>query len=128
METSLRKKVLWVEDDALLGKILGEAIAVQGFDLKLAVTGAEAISILDDFTPDVIMVDLYLPGDMNGYDVLEKISHNPKLKNIPTIILSNFGKGERFGKSHPVIPTKYLLKADVTIGQIIETLQELCAH
>lgn len=126
METPTRKNVLWVEDDKLLGKILGEAIAKQGFDLKLALTGREAIEILKNFTPDIIMVDLYLPGDMNGYDILERVAVDTRFKNVPTVILSNFGRTEHFGKEHPMQATKYLLKADVSVGQITDTLRELC--
>ena len=126
METALNKKVLWVEDDKLLGKILGDVISTKGFDLKLALTGREAVEILKDFTPDVIMVDLYLPGDMNGYDILDHASRDPRLKNIPTIILSNFGKSERFGTRPPMEATKYLLKASVSIAEITAALEELC--
>ena len=126
MSLTSHKKVLWVEDDKLLGKILGEAIATHGFDLRLAMTGREAMTLLKDFVPDVIMVDLYLPGDMNGYDVLERAAQNPVLQKIPTIILSNYGKGEKLGHSHPMEATKYLLKADVSISQIISTLEEVC--
>ena len=128
METSNAKKVLWVEDDTLLGKILGGAINTQGFHLELALTGKGALAMLKDFVPDVIMVDLYLPGEMNGYDVLEQVALDPRLKNIPTIILSNFGKAEHFGKEYSIVPTKYLLKADVSVAQIIQTLRELCTH
>ena len=128
METSQKKKVLWVEDDKLLGKILGEAIAVKGYELQLALTGREAITTLKDFTPDIIMVDLYLPGDMNGYDILERVTTDPRFKKTPTIILSNFGKTEHFGKEHPVAATRYLLKADVGISQILATLHELCPN
>jgi len=122
------KKVLWVEDDTLLGKILGEAISSQGFNLQLALTGRSAIAMLKDFTPDVIMVDLYLPGDLNGYDVLTAAAEDTRLKNVPTVILSNFGKSEHFGKNYPITPTKYLLKADVTIAQITQTLRELAGR
>jgi CheY-like chemotaxis protein len=125
MTETPRKKVLWVEDDKLLGSILSNAIAVKGFDLKVALTGREAIEILKDYTPDVLMVDLYLPGDMNGYDILEHAAADPRFKGIPTVILSNFGRSEHFGKAHPMEATRYLLKADVSIAQIVDTLQEL---
>ena len=125
MENTSRKKVLWVEDDKLLGQILSEAISGSGFDLKVALTGREAAEILQDFTPDIIMVDLYLPGDMNGYDILERVTKDPRFAKAPTIILSNFAPSEKFGKEHPVKPTKYLLKANVSIKQIIETLKEV---
>ena len=125
METLSKKKVLWVEDDKLLGKILGEAIAKEGFELRLALTGPEAVNILETFVPDVIMVDLYLPGDMNGYDILARVAKDDRLKDIPTVILSNYGRGERFGNSTPMEATKYLLKADVSIGQITSVLEEL---
>jgi CheY-like chemotaxis protein len=121
-----KKVVIWAEDDQLLGKILGDAIVNHGFELKMALTGKEAIDLLKEFTPDVLMVDLYLPGELTGYDILENAYANPKLENVPTIILSNFSQAEHFGKENPAQPTKYLLKADVSIGQIISTLDEMC--
>jgi DNA-binding response OmpR family regulator len=125
MTDNSRKKVLWVEDDRLLGKILGDAIAVKGFDLTVALNGIEALNLLKDYTPDIIMVDLYLPGDINGYDILEKVGADEKYKNTPTVILSNFSSSENFGKSYKVKPDKYLLKAKVSVADIVQTLREL---
>src|SRR5579872_3199794 len=68
-----KKKILWIEDDKLLGAIVSEKFASSQCELVLVKTGAEAFSALERFTPDAIVVDLLLPNGMNGFDILKKI-------------------------------------------------------
>jgi CheY-like chemotaxis protein len=60
-------KVLVVEDEALIGEMIGEALSDSGFEVCVAADASEALEHLaEGFTPDVLFTDINLPGDMDG--------------------------------------------------------------
>lgn len=75
------KKILIIDDDVCIGDMLEEVLAKEGYFVSRCYSGTEAILLLSTMTPDLILLDLMLPG-MSGEHVLSKI------KNIPVIILS----------------------------------------
>ncbi len=75
------KKILIIEDDPHIGTMLFELLSKEGYDVTNAYSGTEAILLLSGFTPDLILLDLMLPGQ-SGEDLL------PKIKEIPVIVVS----------------------------------------
>lgn len=66
------EKVLVIDDEAPTRRIIEQTLKKQGYDVLLASTGDEGISLVIDESPDVILLDIQLPG-MNGIDVLQKV-------------------------------------------------------
>ncbi|MBA3542619.1 MAG: response regulator [Deltaproteobacteria bacterium] len=80
--------VLVVEDDPDLGAALYDVIAADGFSVRLAVNGADAIEALDDIeTPCALLVDLLMPGIV-GQEFLEYVRSDDRLSKIPVAIVS----------------------------------------
>ncbi len=75
------KHILIVDDDVHIGNLLEEALGQEGYRTSRAYSGTEAVMILEKSRPDLILLDLMLPG-MSGEEVLEKI------RGIPVIVLS----------------------------------------
>lgn len=75
------KNILVIDDDLHIGNILEELLTKEGYSVSRAYSGTEAILILAHSKPDLILLDLMLPG-LNGEEVL------PKIKGIPVIIVS----------------------------------------
>jgi CheY-like chemotaxis protein len=121
---SMKKKILWVEDDKLIGNILEKKLLNSGFNLYHATEGNDALKYLDGNIPDVIILDLLLPG-MSGFDILQKIRTDMRLKKIPVIILSNFNKPSDIEKAKILGAQKYLVKAAISLDQIVEEVKEL---
>ncbi|MES2216059.1 MAG: response regulator [Patescibacteria group bacterium] len=119
------KKILWVEDDKLIGTILAKKIVSSGFELFHAKNGEEALEIISHETPDAIVVDLLLPG-MSGFDILQKIQMDPAKKNIPTMVLSNLSKPSDIEKAKVLGAKKFLVKAATSLDQIVAEIKELC--
>jgi len=65
-------KILIVDDEPLVAKALGRAMARQGFEVALAHHAAEALVRVDDFAPDVVISDFNMPG-MNGLEFLRQV-------------------------------------------------------
>lgn len=75
------KHIFIVDDDIHIGNMLEEALQKEGYKVSRAYSGTEALLVLSTQTPDLILLDLMLPG-LNGEEVL------PKIQGIPVIILS----------------------------------------
>lgn len=75
------KKILIVDDDVCIGDMLKEILTKEGYHVYRCYSGTEALLFLASMTPDLILLDLMLPG-MSGEEVLSKI------KDIPVIVLS----------------------------------------
>lgn len=75
------KKILIVDDDAGIGNMLEEMLIKEGYAVLRAYSGTEALLVLREDKPDLVLLDLMLPG-LNGEEVL------PHLKDIPVIVVS----------------------------------------
>lgn len=80
----MQKTILIVDDDAEIGNMLTEVLRRAGYAVARAYSGTEAVLVLEHMRPDLILLDLMLPG-LSGEEVL------PKIKNIPVIVLSAKG-------------------------------------
>ena len=77
----MMKKILIVDDDMNIGNMLEEVLTAEGYGVLRAYSGTEAVMLLSAQTPDLVLLDLMLPG-LSGEEVL------PKIKGIPVIIVS----------------------------------------
>ncbi len=75
------KTILIVDDDLHIGNMLEELLEKEGYGVCRAYSGTEALMLLSSKTPDLVLLDLMLPG-LSGEEVL------PKIKNIPVIVVS----------------------------------------
>ena len=75
------KKIMIIDDDVNIGNMLEETLHLEGYEVTRAYSGTEALLILKTDVPDLILLDLMLPG-LSGEDIL------PKIENIPVIVLS----------------------------------------
>jgi len=87
----LKKSVLVVEDDKDILELVSYNLQREGFDVKGVATGEAALSSARSRTPDVILLDLMLPG-VDGLEVCREIREDDKTRQIPIIIVS--AKGE----------------------------------
>ncbi len=121
---SNKKKILWVEDDKLIGTILAKKLISSGFDLFHAKNGEEALEALKSSIPDAIVLDLLLPG-MTGFDILQRVKMDERLKKIPSMILSNLSKPSDIEKAKILGANKFLVKAAASLDQIVAEVNEL---
>lgn len=120
------QKILWVEDDQFLSSILAVKLSHEGSVGLYAKNGEEALEILGRETPDIILLDLLLPG-MTGFEVLQAIRTNSKMTNVPIIVLSNLGQKEDMEKTKELGATKYLIKAEHDLDDIVNEVAKALA-
>jgi CheY-like chemotaxis protein len=87
-------QVLYVEDHPNNTLLIQRVVQNEGHHFLHAVDGESGRIALEANQPDLIFVDLRLPGEMNGFDLIRYIRATTKLKDIPVVVLSAYGHGD----------------------------------
>jgi two-component system, cell cycle response regulator DivK len=89
------KKVLCIEDNSTNMILISRIVEAEGHDLIRAEDGPRALVILADFTPDIILLDVNIPG-ISGLDLARRIRENDRLADVPMIaVTANVLVGDR---------------------------------
>jgi CheY-like chemotaxis protein len=81
------RRVLVVDDDPSIQGFLAEALADEGYGVRTAGNGREALAILGEWLPDLILLDLMMP-EMDGWDFRAAQRTMPAVASVPVIVLS----------------------------------------
>ena len=103
-----KKKILIVDDSKSIRSILKKAL-IQDYQVKEADSGEKAIELLPDYNPDLVLLDIEMPG-MNGYEVCKKIRSDDSFGFIKIIILSSLTKLNERLKGYNIGADDYLGK------------------
>ncbi len=90
-KTEAFQRVLVVDDNQDAAEMLGMLIEMLGNQVRSANNGADALSIAEDFAPQVVILDLGMPG-MDGFETARKIRAAPWGKNLLLVALSGWGQ------------------------------------
>jgi len=118
----MAKTILIVEDDKFLRELITQKLIKEGYETSEAIDGEEGIKKIKEEKPDLVLLDLILPG-IDGFEVLSKMKEDPALTQIPVIILSNLGQKEDVERGLKLGAVDYLIKAHFTPGEIIEKIK-----
>lgn len=119
---STQQRVLIVDDEPRNQRIITETLYDGCMDLKCVSSGEEALSVMEEFRPDLVLLDIMMPG-IDGYEVCKKIRANPKLSLTKVVLVSGKAmieerlKGYEVGAddymTKPFVPEELLAKAKV---------------
>ena len=100
---------------------------IPAYQLTTPASLEDALALLEKETPDVILLDLVLPG-LSGFFILAKIKEQEKFKHTPVIILSNLGQEADKAKAQLLGAARYLVKANLSpkdiVGEILAVLKK----
>jgi DNA-binding response OmpR family regulator len=116
------KNILIIEDDRFLRELIARKLIKEDFNISEAIDGEEGIKKIKEEKPDLVLLDLILPG-IDGFEVLSKMKEDPSIIRIPVIILSNLGQREDVERGLKLGAVDYLIKAHFTPGEIIEKIK-----
>jgi DNA-binding response OmpR family regulator len=102
------KKILTVDDESLNNEIVQEILSYD-YDVKTATTGDEALKIAPDFQPNLILLDIMMPG-MDGYEVCRRLRANSALRDTTIIMVSAKEAIEDKVKGYEVGASDYISK------------------
>ncbi len=84
---SVSQRVLVIDDDPDTCVLLGEYLGDLGCEVVAAASGEEGVTVASEWSPDLITLDLMMPG-MNGWEVLRRLKSDAKLRDIPVVVVS----------------------------------------
>jgi len=117
-------KVLIVDDDLTLRDMYAERMKVEGYDVHIAKDGDEGIEMAKDVKPDVVLLDIMMPGT-NGFGVLEALQKDPTTERIPILMLSALIQEENKAKIKDAGAIGYIVKSESTPADIIQKIQQI---
>lgn len=117
-------KIVLIEDDMTLVEMYSVKFKQAGFDLKVAINGAQGLELAKKELPSVVLLDVILPG-LDGFAVLQELKADPKTKGIPVLLLTNLGQDADMEKGKRMGAADYLVKANHTPGEVVEKVRAL---
>ena len=124
MDNQGKKKILIVDDDSALRKLYSVELTTRNFNVVEAQDGREGYSKATTEKPDLILLDVMMP-QVDGITLLQQIRQNDSLKEIPVIMLTNFGQENLIQQAFDLGATDYLLKYKVTQQEMAEKIIQI---
>ena len=115
-------KIAIIEDDPVISQMYRMKFEADGFTVKVADNGLTGIKLVDEFRPDLILLDVLMP-EMNGSEALKKIRSYDWGKDIPVIILTNLGTEEAPKELASLNISSYIVKANLTPRQVVDRVK-----
>lgn len=116
-------RIAIIEDDQVISQMYRMKFEAEGFEVQLADDGKHGIALVENFKPDIILLDLKMPH-MDGNEALAEIRAHNWGKDIPVIILTNLGEEEAPKSLHSLGIHSYIVKADLTPRQVVGRVKE----
>lgn len=93
--------------------------------MEPAITGEEALRKCEELLPDAILLDLLLPGSLNGIGVLERLKKSERTKRVPVVILSNVGEEEIVRRALDLGAVGYFMKTRHNLLNLLARIREV---
>ncbi len=113
-----------VEDDNSLREIYQARLMAEGYETVTAKDGEEALAIIGQEKPDLIILDIMMPK-ISGFDTLDILRSTPATKYTKVIIMSALSQAEDKARAEKLGANKYLVKSQVTLEDIVKTVKEV---
>lgn len=110
-------KVLIIDDDKFIRAAYKQFLEKNQLEVEVAENGEEGVKKAKDISPDIILLDMLMPG-MNGFEVLENLSNDPKTKGIPIFVFSALSQDADIEKAKKMGAKKYLPKGEISLEEI----------
>jgi DNA-binding response OmpR family regulator len=117
-------KILIIEDDTSIAKLYETKFSKENFEVIMASDGKAGAHAALEHQPDIILLDLNLPI-LNGFEVLQKIRKNIKTKEIPVVILTNYGEVDNITECFLKGATEFMVKVEHTPEEVVDTVREV---
>jgi len=115
----MAKKILIIEDEELLLNLLQKKFQELNYNVSVAKDGLAGLEAIKENEPDLILLDIVMPK-MGGFELLEKMSQDSAIKNIPVIIISNSGQPVEIEKAKALGVNDWLIKTEFDPQEVVD--------
>jgi len=106
-------RVLFVEDDPTVAQMYRLKLELDGYQVIMAKDGEEGLRLANEVDPDIVFLDIRLPK-VDGFSVLEGLRATDRTRNVPVVILSNYGEQDLVDRGLRLGALEYLIKSQTT--------------
>ena len=118
-----KAKLLVVDDDAISLELMEAMLVPNGYEIITANDGSKAVAIIVEQKPDLILLDIMMPG-LDGYSTLAKIKENKTISKIPVVMLTAMGYQLNKELALQIGAVGYITKP-VDLAELLKTISRL---
>lgn len=116
--------ILLVEDEIVLAQSLIRVLEEANHQTYWERQAESAREVLQQQSVELILLDIMLPGDIDGYQFLSELKASEKYRAIPVIMMSNFGQANERDQAMQLGAIDYLIKANFDLSKIVERINQ----
>ncbi len=118
-------RILVVEDQDSIRRMIEALVQARGFEVVAVPSGAKAIDVSMTQPPDLVLLDLMLPGQYDGFEVCRRLRADPSTKTIPVIVITALDDEESRARATAAGATAYYTKpfSPIALLKEIENLK-----
>ena len=116
------KTIILIEDDLDIQRIYSQKLELSGYKVILASDASQGYFLIKDLSPQLVMLDIMLPGKMNGFELLGKIKTDEKLKSIPVLVFTNLDTEK--ANALKAGASDYIIKSNTNLNEIVEKVKK----
>ncbi|MBU1104520.1 MAG: response regulator [Patescibacteria group bacterium] len=117
-------KILLIEDDESLYKMYSTELEMEGYETVWHNTGIGATETAKKENPALILLDIMLP-DKDGIKILKDLKEEPVTKNIPVVMLTNFGSDENIKVALETGAEDFILKYQIVPAELVVKIKQI---
>jgi CheY-like chemotaxis protein len=110
-------RILLAEDDRILRKAGEVSLRKRGYEVIAAVDGEDALAKTLEHRPELVLLDVMMPK-MNGFDVLQALKSDPRVRDIPVIMLTNLEQPADLTRAAEGGAHSYLVKSNMNLDEL----------
>jgi DNA-binding response OmpR family regulator len=122
-------RILVVEDQDSIRRMIEALVQARGYQVTAVSSGAKAIDVALTDTPDIVLLDLNLPGQYDGFDVCTRLRSDASTRTVPVVIISAMDDDESRARATAAGATAYYTKpfSPIALLKEIDRLKSLIA-
>ena len=120
-------KVLYVEDHEAQRDIMGQMLTLYGYDLAFASDGEEGVKKAQEWQPDVVLMDIRMPGPIDGLVAIRQLRNGPDTAELPIIVISAWGSAKHKERALMAGADAHFTKT-VTMDELIASINRHLGH
>jgi CheY-like chemotaxis protein len=118
-------KVLYVEDEPLQRELVNQLLQLAGIEIQLAENGLEGVEKAREWEPDVILMDIRMPG-LNGFETIEQIQQIPSIADTPVVVLSAWATAQHTARAK-ALGVKWYITKPFNLDDLVNTVMDAYA-
>ena len=122
-----KMRILVVEDQDSIRRMIEALVTARGYDVTAVASGTKAIDVAMTNPPNLVLLDLNLPGQYDGFEVCRRLRADPQTANVPVVIISALDDQESRNRATEAGATSYYTKpfSPIALLKEIERLKNL---